>query len=65
MGQNEVRSLGDSISDGSEKLLQRGREKVSICVLLVKGKSMQASTFFFFCRKFLLVTRNSHHLEGF
>ena len=47
MGQNEVRSVGDSISDGSEKLLQRGREKVSICVLLVKGKSMQASTFFF------------------
>ena len=29
LGQNEDCSLGESISDGSEKLLQRGKGKVS------------------------------------
>ena len=49
LGQNEDDSLGDSISDSSEKLLQRG--KVSIYVILVKGEYMQLSTYFFvrFC----------------
>ena len=30
LGQNEDCSLGESISDGSEKLLQRGKGKVSV-----------------------------------
>ena len=49
LGQNEDDSLGDSISDSPEKLLQR--EKVSIYVILVKGEYMQLSTYFFvrFC----------------
>lgn len=32
-------SLGDNISDGSEKLLQRGRGKVRIYAILVKGST--------------------------
>ena len=36
LGQNEDYSPGDSISESSEKLLQRGRGKVSIDVILVK-----------------------------
>ena len=40
--------------------------KVSICVILVKGKYMQSNTFFFFFpRRFLLVMRNTGHHEGF
>ena len=35
LGQNQDDSLGDSISDSSEKLLQRG--KIRIYVILVKG----------------------------
>ena len=46
MGQNEDDSPGDSSSDTSEKLLQRGRGKVSIYVVLVKGKYMQSITYF-------------------
>ena len=38
--------------------------KVSIYVILVKGEYIQSSTYFF-CRSFLLVTRSSHHHEGF
>ena len=37
-------------------------EKVSIEVILVKGKYMQSSTYF--CRMFLLVTKSSRHHEG-
>ena len=37
LGQNEDYSLGDSISDSSEKLLQRGDRKVNIYAVLVKG----------------------------
>ena len=46
LGQNEDYSLGDSIPDSSEKLLQRGRRKVSIPVILVKGEFMQSSAYF-------------------
>lgn len=43
-------SLGDSISDSSEKLLQRGRRgrgKVHIWRILVKGKYVQSSIYYF------------------
>ena len=46
MGQNEDYSPGDSISDSSEKLLQRGRRKISIYVIWVKGEYIQSSTYF-------------------
>ena len=49
LGQNEDYSLGDSISESSEKLLQRsggGGGKVSMYVILVKGEYMQSSTYF-------------------
>ena len=38
LGQNEDCSLRDSISDSSEKLLQRGSGGRSIYMILVKGK---------------------------
>ena len=40
LGQNEDNSLGESISDISEKLLGSGRRQVSIYVILVKGEYM-------------------------
>ena len=46
LGQSEDYSLGDSISASSEKLLQRGRGKVRIYVILVKGEFIQLSTHF-------------------
>ena len=63
--------LGGSTSHSFEKLLQRGREgKVSIYEILVKREYVQSSTYFFQkisarLVKLLLVTRNSHHHEGF
>ena len=48
LGQNKDKSLGESSSDTSEKLLQRGRGEVSIYVILVKGEYMHSSTYFFF-----------------
>ena len=45
--QNEDCSLGHSISDSSEKLLQRDGGKVIIYVILVKGEYMQSSKYFF------------------
>ena len=55
-GQNEDRSLGESTSDGSERLLQRGGDgKVEIYVILVRGELMQESMYFslfFFGRGF-------------
>ena len=59
-GPNEACSPGDSISDGSEKLLQRGGApvgwggEVRAHVILVKG-GVHAIKHMFFCR-FLLVT---------
>ena len=40
LGENEDHSLGKSMSDSSETLLQRGRGGRSICKILVKGSSM-------------------------
>ena len=51
------------ISDSSEKILQRGRGKVRIYVILVKVEYMHQHRFF--GRSFLLVTRSSHQYEGF
>ena len=70
MGQNEDYSLGNSTSDSSERLLQRGRGKVSINVILVKGEYVQSSTFFpqkvsASLVKLLLVPRSGCHHEGF
>ena len=50
-GWNEDYSLGDHISDSSEKLLQRSRGKVSIYVILVEEEYMQSSSLYFagFC----------------
>ena len=45
-GQNKDHSLGDSISDTSEKLLQRVGRKVSIYVILVKGEYMNQAQVF-------------------
>ena len=47
-------SLGDSTSNSSEKLLQRGRVENSIHVILVKREYMQKSSTYF-SRKSLLV----------
>ena len=56
LGQSEDYSLGDSISASSEKLLQRGRGKVSVYVILVKGEFIQSSTYLAKC--FLLNPRS-------
>ena len=52
--QNEGYSLGDNISDSSEKLLLRGRGKVSIFDF-GEGR-VHAIKHISFCRKFLLVS---------
>ena len=44
MGFNEGWSLGDSISDSSEELLQRDNEEVSRYVVLVQREYVQSST---------------------
>ena len=46
LGQREDCSPGDSISDSSEKLLQRCREEGKHNVILVKGEYMQSRTYF-------------------
>ena len=47
MGWNEDYSPGDSISDRSEKLLQRGMGERSMYMwILVQGQYMQSSTYF-------------------
>ena len=60
--QNEDYSLGDSLSDSSEELLQRGRGKVSIIGFFVKAEYTESSKHFgsgllLVRRKLLLVTR--------
>ena len=62
-GQNEYDSPGDSTSDSSEKLLQRIEGEGQYMCDFREGEYMQSSTYF--CRRFLLVTRNSCHYEGF
>ena len=54
--QNEDCIQGDSISDSSEKLLQREGRKVNIYVILVKGEFVRLSTYL--CKSFLLVMRS-------
>ena len=46
LGQNEDCNPGDSTLDSSEKLLRRGRGKVSIYVIFMKEEYMQSSTYF-------------------
>ena len=65
-------SLEDSISDSPEKLFQRGRVKVSIYVILLKGKygnkpfekNIYIYIYIFF-KRFLLVMSSCHHLSIF
>ena len=45
MGQNEDYSPGDSLSDSSKELLQRGGGEVSTHVILVKGGRAAKHTF--------------------
>ena len=64
MGQNEDCSPGDSISESSEKLLQRGSgEGQDRCDFGEGG--VHAVEHIFFCSRFLLVTRSKRHHEGF
>ena len=63
LGQNEDYSPGDSTSDSSEKLLQRIEGEGQYMCDFREGEYMKSSTYF--CRRFLLVTRNSCHYEGF
>ena len=55
MGQKEDYSPGGSISESSEKLLQRGRGKVSVYVILVSGEVHAAKHTFY--RSLLLVSQ--------
>ena len=55
-----------SHSDSSERLLQRGRgEGQYMCDFGEERVHAIKHIFFFFSRKFLLVTRSSRHREGF
>ena len=55
LGKNEDCSPGDSTSNSSEELIQRGQEeKDSVYVILVKGGCLQSNTYFSI--KFLLVS---------
>ena len=63
MRQNEDYSLGDSLSDSSEKLLQRGRGKISVTEFFVKRAYTESSKHFgsgllLVRRKLLLVMRS-------
>ena len=64
MGKNEDESVGDSISESSEELPQRGRAGVSIHTILVKWEIHTIKHIVFF-RRLPLVTRSRHHHEGF
>ena len=46
MRQNEDYSLGDNISDSSEKLLQRGWGEISSTYDFIEGRYMQSNTHF-------------------
>ena len=46
LGTNEDCSLGDSISDSSEEMLQKGRGKVGIYAVILKNEYLQSSTYF-------------------
>ena len=62
LGQNKDDSLGDSILDSSEKLLQRSREESQYTCGF--GEEAIHAIKHFFLRMILLVTRSSHHREG-
>ena len=62
LGQNEDDSP-EIASQIAEKVLQRGRGKGQyIYMILVKEKYMKSSAYF--CRSFLLVTKNRRHMNG-
>ena len=65
LGQIEDNNAGDSTSDTSEKLLQRGRGRSIYLGFWWKESTCTKALFFFFFYRFLLVTRSSHHHEGF
>ena len=46
-----------------EELLHRGRAEVIMDVILLKGSTCNQAHIF--CRSFFLVTKSSHHHEGF
>ena len=54
LGQNEDENQGGSISESSEKPLQRDKGKVSIDVILVQQREVLAAKHTF-CRRWLLV----------
>ena len=62
MGQNEDDSPGDSISDGSEELLQRGKVEGQYVCDFGEGEVHTIRNIPFF-RKLLLVMSRCHH-EG-
>ena len=63
LGSNEDYSLRDSISDGSEKLLQSGWDGGrAVCVILCRASTCNHADNF--CRTFLLATRSRGHREG-
>ena len=59
MRQNEDYSLGDNISDSSEKLLQRGWGEIGSTYDFSEGRYMQSNTHF--GRDLLLVMRSRCH----
>lgn len=61
--QNEDYSLGGSIFDSSEILLQSGGGKVRICVILVKAEVQVTKPTFL--QKATAVMRSGHHHERF
>ena len=63
LGQNVDYSLGDSASVSSKKLLQRSREEGQYTCGF--GEEAIHAIKHFFLRMILLVTRSSHHREGF
>ena len=63
LGKNEDDSLGDSTSESSEELPQRGRAGVSIYTILVKWEIHTVKHIVFF-RRLLLVTGSRHHRAG-
>ena len=56
MGQNEDYSPGDSTSDSSEKLFQRGRAGRPVYVILVKREFSVIKPLFY--KRFAAVTRS-------
>ena len=59
LGQNEDDSLGDSTSDSSERLLQRGTEEGQYICDFAEGECMQSGTcFVLFCFVFAEVFTN-------